>query len=799
MGIPGNSWASVANSLSKHLAWAAGSVRFSLPVARRIIAAFQPDSFAKGPVMAPLERFVTRLLMLACALGPNLASAVDDTGRAGEPPIVSHVELVRVHLPITGNADQVLEATIGRVRDRLVENAQRLKIDQRPLLVLHLDPHQQEDGGAGSQFERVLSLARFLCSRDMAGVKTIAFVPRSIRGHSTLLALACEEIIMAPEAAIGEAGVDEAREGTIGQTVTGAYREIAEARRTMPVALALGMIDASAEVLQLETEQGTEFVLRSEFNKSEQQRELIDQQLLVPAGALASFDGREGRQFGFVKFLAKDREGLARALNVPQDAIHEEDTLAGEWRTTIIDVRGPITRRVADRVETMLTTSMERGVNWICLRIDSSGGDLAASVQLATTLAKLDPNSVRTVAYVPAEAREGAALAALACDQLMMHSDARLGAGAELPVAPENAPDPQFALVDKEAELAAAKTSIRESLAPRAQRNWSLLTAMIDPGIELFAYRNKATGETRWMSGAEAAEQADPAAWLKGEPLVAANEALTIDGARAQQLGLAKQTVESFDELKQVFRLTADPPVAKPNWALEFIEALASPEFAVILLMAGFAGIYIELRTPGIGVGAFVGTVAIMLFFWSQYLNGTAGWLEVLLFVAGIGFVLMEIFVLPGFGIFGLGGGAMVIASLILASLTFVRPHSEQDMEELTKSVGMVAVAGMGMVATVLISRRYLPDAPLFRNVVLAPPEPAERAILDDRESLADYSHLVGLRGVAATHLRPAGKAEIDHQLIDVIAEAEPIDRGTPLEVVDAHANRVVVRATGPA
>ncbi|MGI9429863.1 MAG: hypothetical protein ACR2NM_14470 [Bythopirellula sp.] len=746
-----------------------------------------------------LLMLVPSLLMLACALSSSFVYAVDEPAQAGDPPPVSHVELVRVHLPITGNADQVLEATISRVRDRLVDNAQRMKIDQRPLLVLHLDPHQQENSGAGSQFERVLSLARFLRRRDMASVKTVAFVPRSIRGHSTLIALSCEEIIMAAEATIGEAGVDEAREGTVGQTVIGAYREAAEARRTIPVALALGMIDAGAEVLKLETEQGTEFVLRSELSKSVQEREVISEELLVPAGTLASFDGHEGRQYGFAKYLADDREGLAQMLNVPVDAIHEEDTLAGEWQTTIIELRGPITRRVADRVETMLTTSLEQGVNWICLRIDSSGGDLAASVRLATTLAKLNPNSVRTVAYVPAEAREGAALVALSCDQLIMHSDARLGARAEFAAAPENAPNPQLALVDKAAELEAAKTSIRDSLAPRAERGWSLLTAMIDPGIELFAYRNKATGETRWMSGAEAAEKVPPNTWLKGEPLVAANETLTLDGARAQQLRLAKQTVESFDELKQLFRLKADPPVAKPNWALEFIEALASPEFSVILLMAGFAGIYIELRTPGIGVGAFVGTVAIMLFFWSQYLNGTAGWLELLLFLAGICFVLMEIFVLPGFGIFGLGGGAMVIASLILASLTFIRPHSEQDLEELTKSVGMVAVAGVGMVATVLISRRYLPEAPLFRNVVLAPPEPEERAMLDDRETVADYSHLVGVRGVAATHLRPSGKAEIDHQLIDVIAEAEPIDRGAPLEVVDAHANRVVVRATGPA
>jgi len=747
-------------------------------------------------------------LLQACVLSVCCVQAAAPPDNRLEP-VATQVALVRVHLPLTGNADQVLEATISQLRDRLLSAASRTKDVRRPLLVLQLDPHQQGangnlGGGAGSQFERVLSLARFLCGRQMAGVKTIAFVPRSIRGHSTLLALACEEMVMAPRATLGEAGIDEPREGTIGQTVIGAYREIAEARRTMPAALALGMIDASAEVLQLETELGTEFVLRSERAKIE--REILSQQVLVQAGTLASYEGREGRQFGFVKFLAANREELARALNVPVGAIREEDTLAGAWLPTIIDLQGPITPRLVNQLETMLNTALEQKYNWIGLRIDSGGGDLAASVQIATTLAKLDANLVRTVAYVPSEARGGAALAALACDQLVMHPGARLGVVDALAAMPTGAAgadvDQEFfrkKMLDKNAELEAAKISVRQSLAPQAEQSWSLLTAMIDPGIQLFLYRNKATGETRWMNGEEAAEQKDSALWQQGEPLAVADEPLVIDGERAAQSNLARQTVESFDQLKELYNLTADPPVAKPNWALELIEALASPEFSVLLLMAGFAGIYIEIRTPGLGVGAFVGSVALLLFFWSQYLHGTAGWLEVLLFVAGVSFVLMEIFVLPGFGIFGLGGGALVIASLVLASLTFIRPQSEQDIEDLSSAVGKVAIAGIGAMAVILVSRRYLPQAPLFRNVILAPPEPESRAVLDTRESLVDYSHLVGRQGVAATHLRPAGKAKIDHQLIDVIVETEPLDRGTPLEVVDAHANRVVVRATGSA
>ncbi len=737
------------------------------------------------------------VLLLALIAASPLVAAVDQPVPA-EPADVQ-VALVRVHLPLTGNADQVLQSTISRVRDRLVDSATSNQDQRRPLLVLQLDPHS--DGGKGSQFERVLSLARFLSSREMASVKTVAFVPRSIRGHSTLLAISCEEIVMAPEATLGEAGVDEA-DGSLGQTVLGAYQEIAESRRTMPVALALGMIDASAEVLQIDTEQGVEFVLQRDFDRTQEQREILSEKTIVPAGTLASFEGRDGREFGFVKFLASDRQGLARALKVPAAAILEEDTLAGEWQPIIIDIKGPITPRMVNRIETMLRTAMEQRLNWVGLRIDSSGGDLAASVQLATTLAKLDANSVRTVAYVPAEARGGAALAALSCDQLIMHPEARLGAVEIVAAEPANELERQLqdqAEQDEVAQREAAKTSIRESLGPLSEQSWSLLSAMIDPGTELFQYRDKTTGETRWMSEEEAAEQRNPAGWQKGAPLVEANEPVVIGGGQAAQIGLARQTVESFDELKQLFRLQEDPPVAQPNWALEFVEALASPSLAWILLLVGFYGLYIELRAPGIGVGAFVGSVSLLLFFWSQYLNGTAGWLEVILFFTGMIFIMMEVFVLPGFGIFGLGGGAMVIASIVLASLTFVRPHSEKDLEELTTSVGTLALAIFGVMICALVSRRYLPEAPLFRHLVLARLKPEERAELEDREMMVDYSHLLGKRGVAATHLRPSGKAEIEHQLIDVIAEAEPLDRGTPLEVVDAHASRVVVRATEPA
>jgi membrane-bound serine protease (ClpP class) len=155
---------------------------------------------------------------------------------------------------------------------------------------------------------------------------------------------------------------------------------------------------------------------------------------------------------------------------------------------------------------------------------------------------------------------------------------------------------------------------------------------------------------------------------------------------------------------------------------------------------------------------------------------------------------LLEIFVLPGFGIFGLGGGALVIASLILASQTFVLPQSASQIHELRTSLAVVAFACVGVIVIAFSARHYLPKAPLLNRMMLEPLQNEQREALDQKEQIADYAHLVGVTGMAQTDLLPTGKARIDHELVDVIAESEPLSRGTPLVVVSTRANRVIVR-----
>ena len=87
--------------------------------------------------------------------------------------------------------------------------------DARPILVLEFDAAENKTG-QGSDFGAALDLARYLSG--LSDAKTVAYIPRALKGHAVLAAMACEEIVMAPDATIGEAGLDEPADEPIAPT-----------------------------------------------------------------------------------------------------------------------------------------------------------------------------------------------------------------------------------------------------------------------------------------------------------------------------------------------------------------------------------------------------------------------------------------------------------------------------------------------------------------------------------------------------------------------------------------------------
>jgi membrane-bound serine protease (ClpP class) len=184
------------------------------------------------------------------------------------------------------------------------------------------------------------------------------------------------------------------------------------------------------------------------------------------------------------------------------------------------------------------------------------------------------------------------------------------------------------------------------------------------------------------------------------------------------------------------------------------------------------------------------------LFFWSKYLHGTEIGLELTLFVAGVACLLLEIFVIPGFGIFGLGGGAMILISLVLASQTsnVIIPQNEYQREQLATSLATIAAAIVGCVVILVLLRKRLPRSRLFGPLLLEPPTGDEAETIRRREALVDRSELLGSRGTTTTQLTPGGKARFGDLLVDVLADSEVIGRGATVEVVEVRGAKVMVR-----
>ena len=680
---------------------------------------------------------------------------------AADRAIAAEAAAVSVRLPITGTRDTQVEAAVLRQLDRLKRGT------ERGVLVLRFDPAPQ-GGTGGSDFGRAFELAKFLSDARLDGVKTVAFLPEGATGHAVLVALACEEIVMPPDAVLGPANADEP---AVDDAMRAAYAQIAGRRRTVPPAVALALLDPAVRVVRASTDDGDQFVAAGDVDALRRRTAVLAVEELAPAPI--SLTGRRGRELGLVRQLARTPAELARSLGVDDRAITIDPAAEGGWKAAQIVVAGPVTGDAVSRARQQMERAVADGANLLCIRVDSAGGAPEQSLVLAGRLAAFDPAEVRTVAYVPRQARGDAALVALACDELVMHPDAVLGGEGDAAIGGRRA--------------TAVAAAWREAVAKKRERSWSLRVATVVPGLEVEQATQRETGRIDYFCAEELAARADRESWTTGARVGTGPIQLT--GRSAESLGLATHVVDDFQGFVRAYGLTGDVAIAEPGWADRLLDALASPGLAWLLLLIGGAGLYIELHTPGFGLGGFVSMVAFIVYFWSQYLHGTSGWLEVMLFLAGLFCLAAEIFVLPGFGVLGLGGGVLVVASLVLASQSFVLPANDYQIRQLQWSLLGILGAAVGVAALAMLVRRWLPATPMFRNVLLEPPSATEDAVAEDM-----LDELLGLEGTTTTRLAPAGKARIGGRIQDVTSDGALVEPGATVRVVEVRGGRVLVR-----
>jgi membrane-bound serine protease (ClpP class) len=168
---------------------------------------------------------------------------------------------------------------------------------------------------------------------------------------------------------------------------------------------------------------------------------------------------------------------------------------------------------------------------------------------------------------------------------------------------------------------------------------------------------------------------------------------------------------------------------------------------------------------------------------------GLAEWWEILLVLAGIALIAVEVFVLPGTGVAGIGGAICVLVGLI-ASFTGTDPTSATERGALiTASTTTVAGLFVGAILAWFASRWFRETA-VFRRAVLA------TSVTDAIEPPSRHAATLPPDGaviVADTDLRPSGRCEHGGELFDAQSTGEYIPRGTPVRVVGRMGTSLVV------
>jgi membrane-bound ClpP family serine protease len=692
-----------------------------------------------------------------------------------------------VRLPIDGRVAEEVKQSIDRIVDR---TAAVVRPEARPTVVLEFETNRGKTG-SGSQFEACVAIARYLVSPALNRINTVAYVPAAeardvetkLVGHAVLVAICTNQIAMDEGTKLGNAGIDEMTGDSL---MVDVYRSIAAKRRLMPASVALGMLDPDRELFRVQTSPGLLFVDSRELAKLEAAGSAEKTTTLAAAGALALIDAQSLFEDRLIQILAQSRTDLARQLNLNPGALEGDPTEGRQWQAVSVKLPPRIDARTASWVIRSLNQELASGdVNLVIFEMDGVEGDVDACLRLARYLSEFDSAKIRTAVHGRQTVRGPAAVFALAADHLIMADDATLGG---MTVTDE--PNESGIDIDRET----FEPSVIE-IARQKQIDWSVMLAMLDPGVSLGRYRHRDTGQIRLLTTEELATVRQPKRWaFLGEVDTTAG----IDARSAQQWYLARSIANNADQVRTFYQLSSDVPMLQKSdtdvWIENVASFLSSPMVAPWLLFGAMFFFSSELSAPGLGVPGFLSAVCVMLFFWSNYLDGNADAVEILLFIVGLVFVLIEVFVVPGFGAFGIGGLAMVVASIILASQTFFLPGNAQQLAQLPRSLMPVLAAGLGFFVALFMLRKVLPNSPYLNRLILD--SRRKKSVLDeevDSEAVVDWSYLAGRHGKTVTRLNPSGKAKIDGEVFDVISRGQMIDKGEQVIVVEAVANRVVV------
>ncbi len=410
-----------------------------------------------------------------------------------------------------------------------------------------------------------------------------------------------------------------------------------------------------------------------------------------------------------------------------------------------VKIEGEINLGLPNYLSRIINEANQNHAGAVILEINTPGGRVDAALQIRDAIFEAE---VPVVAFINHEAASAGALISLSCDSIYMSPGSSIGAVTPVDMSGKKQSE----------KVVSYLRSVMRSIAQRNNRPVDVVEAMVDEDIEI------------------------PDVIEKGK-------LLTLTTEEAIKLKIADGIANDLSEVLHKFNLNENALVrTRITWSEKMVYFLTNPIISSLLLTIGIFGLIFEVRTPGWGIGGTLALIALALFFGSHYLVNLAQWTEILIFMVGVVLLLLEAFVIPGFGIAGILGILLILASFVLSLL----PHLESiSFEEILNSITLVGLSLVFAFVIVIPVLKFVPKTKAFKTLILDVSEKQQEGF---RSTPENYEQFLGAQGTALSMLRPSGIGFFNGTRLNVVAEGEFIEQNSSIKVIKVEGYKIIVR-----
>lgn len=453
----------------------------------------------------------------------------------------------------------------------------------------------------------------------------------------------------------------------------------------------------------------------------------------------------------------------------------------------VLQIKDTIGSGLREHISRGIDLAQQNDADVLLFDIHTPGGALNATGDI---IRMIESSGIPTIAYVNTEAISAGAIITLSCNKIAIASGGTIGDAQPIPT--------------NEKTVSYVRGRMY-SIAEKHGRNPDVATAMVDRDIVLVRLDNN---EIKALTQEEFNENQKNG--VKMQVISPRGNVLTISAEQAINLGVADVTADSINDLLSQFNLAElngqkvvlsnrEIPTFKGKVLSSLFRAniekvsmtipekiaifVTNPIVASILIALGIIGMFVEIKTAGWGVGGTVGLVCLALFFGGHMIARIDAGIGLMVFLVGIGLLMAEIFLIPGFGVAGVFGIILIFFGILFTIDTKTGSWGEA-IRILSQSVIIMIVLGAFLVY-------FLPKTSLWKSVELQTEETTDSGYTSSETSF----HLQGKIGVTISPLRPAGVAVFNDERVNVVSDGSFIDKNSPVEVVKVESGKVIVRS----